>query len=99
MALDFCILEIKQYPTSTISISVNDHFQLMQYAKKNDLIFLERIKDYYEDVEYLSNEVHSLKAELESINPIPVNSKLIVELIGICNMAISHNSPINVLAD
>jgi hypothetical protein len=66
MSLDITMLDADGSPKQHVSISVDDHYQLMQLVSQTGGS-LARLKDYYEDAEFEQAELDDLSEEVEKL--------------------------------
>ena len=64
MSLDIALLNSSGYPTQEVKVSTEEHSQLLRQAEKLSLPLLSRLRDYYQDVEYTSQETLYLQDEI-----------------------------------
>jgi len=64
MSLDIALLNNAGYPIQEVKVSTEEHSQLLQQAEKLSLPLLSRLRDYYQDVEYTSQETLYLQDEI-----------------------------------
>lgn len=57
MTLDIAILDLNGSPKNQVCIGVGDHHRLMQRAAERTGSLLSRLKDYYADAEFGSDEL------------------------------------------
>ncbi|MCW3105543.1 MAG: hypothetical protein JWQ09_49 [Segetibacter sp.] len=102
MALDFCIL-IDQIPTKCFELGVNTHGLLINDLTKSlNIKLLNRIYDYYEDVDFLYEDLVILQKEIIEALTIVTDKNVVIflkELNELCVLAKSKNQGISVLAD
>ena len=66
MAFDVAILDGQGYPVDQVSLSVDEHYAVMVFARRMSLPLLQNMSDYYEDVEYTPDEVLGLVQEIRA---------------------------------
>ena len=67
MAFDLAILDNQGKPSRQVSIGVAEHFQLLALAKDQQLPLIQRMSDYYADVEFSSCELKGFSHELQIV--------------------------------
>jgi hypothetical protein len=67
MSLDLAILAEDGTPEDTISLSVNLHHDLIVAADKLGVDQVLRLRDYYGDVEFRTNDLSTLAAQVETM--------------------------------
>jgi hypothetical protein len=103
MSLDITILNSDGSPDEQVSVGVDDHYQLMQQAEKQSLLLLMRMRDYYQDADYNSDEVLLLSNELKILieqhksksSFVPVAT----QLLNLAQIAIDRSKGIVAIAD
>ena len=88
MSLDIAVLDDNGAPARQVSIDIRDHCRLMQQVNDSHHRLLQRISDYYTDVEYSSNELDSLIAEVSSVLLRCRNDQQLTSILeGLCEVA------------
>ena len=65
MSLDITILDAQGSPLESVVLSVEEHWAFIQQAQRMHLLQWMRMSDYYEDVDYASEDVSILAQETE----------------------------------
>lgn len=103
MPLDFTILNHDGFPEKSISIGVDLHHQLMLLINKSfGLKLLKRMQDYYEDADFLHEELNQLIGELESLISDGLTGDVqekLHQMIRLSREALTMNKGISVIAD
>ena len=104
MSLDIVILGRNGKPESQVRCELGVHDQLIKIvvAKKESFSLLERLKDYYSDTRYQTEELSGLLDEIKAAVPRTKHQELIAFLMdfeGIVRKAIDQNSSLEAIAD
>jgi len=103
MSLDIVILGPDSRPAEQISLGVDDHNRLMQFASERSANLLLRLKDYYSDSEFRSEELSTLIAEAESLRSQCKNDQAVGSflsaLVELARLAQAQEQPLLALAD
>lgn len=102
MSLDITIMNESGTSKTVVSLTVDEHWALVQQAKQMVLPLWTRMSDYYADVDYDVGEVSALAAEtthlLNACRDFGLLAKL-KEIEEMLNMAIEGHNSISVIAD
>ena len=67
MSLDITILDNDENPVESIGINVDDHYRLMLKVDSEKLLLIKRMKDYYADAEFKTDELDILAQEVKEL--------------------------------
>jgi len=104
MSLDLVVLGSDGRPERTVSLDVNQHALLMDYASRLGAGgVMRRMEDYYEDTVFEHGELDLLEREAEAIDSSPeadpeIQSKM-REVVALIGFARRKNKEIEALAD
>lgn len=103
MSYDFCILGKSGAPEQEVSLGVEIHHAIMEFAQEKRLKYFLRAIDYYQDAEYQPQEIKLLIDEVKLLkNGSFDNSEVISainELFELFLMAQSENKGVFTIAD
>lgn len=102
MSLDIAIIDKSGKPKESISLTVNEHWVLVQQALQMALPLWTRMSDYYSDVDYCANEIPALAIETailsrECHDPDALNK--LKEIARMLSLAASECSAVCAIAD
>ena len=90
MSLDITILNDDGSPSEEASLSVEEHWKIVQGAKPPARFpLISRLKDYYEDAEYAPWEISALQEEFKLLH-IKECDKCIRIIITLCDKAMAR---------
>ncbi|MBI4600878.1 MAG: hypothetical protein HY721_02860 [Planctomycetes bacterium] len=102
MGLDIAILDETGKPQEGVSLSVEEHWALVQQAALLGLSLWNRMSDYYDDADYDRGEVLLLAEETVQLQRSIHDANLLGKLNQIENllrMAISRHNSVSAIAD
>jgi hypothetical protein len=102
MSLDLAVLAEDGTPEQTVSMPVNLHHVLIAAANKLGLDQLLRLREYYEDVEFLSEDLPRLSAQVEALSLMAESydlNKLLAEFKLLINNAATSGKALHAIAD
>ena len=104
MAYDVAILDSNGTLLAQVSLAYDDHEHLVAAAREYDLPVLQRMADYYEDVEISSEEISSLLHELEMLrhraeSQSHANATVVQRLIELAQAAKARQVGLTCIAD
>lgn len=68
MSLDLALMNEDGRPVSQVRLAVAQHRRLIEASAELDLPLLQRMRDFYEDVEYSAQEMGPLAREVERLH-------------------------------
>jgi hypothetical protein len=102
MPYDFSIIDSRRYPQETISIGVDEHFFLFCNIQRDRYQLLSRMRDYYKDAQFQSQELASLKREIQ-LYMIEVKRpdlrNILIDMLSLVDIAITQKRIILGIAD
>jgi hypothetical protein len=103
MSLDIVILGQDGRPAEQVSLGVDDHHRLMQFASEHSADLLLRLNDYYSDSEFRGDELSTLIAEAESLRSRCKDNQalrsFLSALVELARLAQAQEQPLLALAD
>lgn len=102
MGLDIAILDDQGNPKTFVSLTVDEHWAIVQQAEQMALPLWTRMSDYYADVDYDVDEVSALAAEtvrLQRALGDPGIQARLDEIERMLNAAFSRHDAVSVIAD
>jgi hypothetical protein len=102
MSLDIAILDVDGSPKEQVSIGVEDHHRLMNFASERKARLVLRLDDYYGDAEFGTGELELLIREASILREQSPDDRLVwflEALIQLARRAQSAHQPLTVIAD
>jgi len=103
MSLDVTVLNHRDRVSRAIGLGLDEHCELMRFAKDRDLPLLSRLHDYYSDAEIAAEEVPDFLEEVETVaSSSGITSNLrsqLGQVADVARFAIAAQRPLAVLAD
>jgi len=103
MALDFTQIDDEGIIINSIPIGIDAHAKIFDLMEENRYPFLERIRDYYSDVQYSLKDLPGLRNDLTILRQNHLddynNLKLLDSMIKLVNESISKELKIETIAD
>jgi hypothetical protein len=104
MSLDLTILDERDRPAVSVSLSPDDHWAIFGRLQPADFPLLARLGDYYEDAKWSVGELPRLEAELKRLKASAFGTQekhlcLIDEALSLVQTALDCGSDLLALAD
>ena len=102
MALDFVVLGSDGRPAKSVALNPDTHWALVTAARSKRIEVPGGLDDYYQDIEFPSQQLGELTAELELLRKDEVRSPLhafLDDLIHLVDVARAANQSVHALAD
>jgi hypothetical protein len=103
MSLDITILDARGRPSESVAFSPDEHWQIFGQLAPSDFPLLSRLADFYEDAEWLVDELPFLKDELLRLKAsLPAEEQhfsLVDAVIALAQSALKMGSSLVAIAD
>lgn len=103
MSLEVIVLNDQDQVVRSVGFGVDEHWQVVEFARQRNLPLLGRLRDYYSDaeipVEELAAFLEEVEAAIRSRDLSPEVRPSLEQLADLTRFAISEDRPLVILAD